>query len=129
MLLKAGPRLSVPASNVAQDRAANDPAPPRPRGLLRPVVDLDATIPLGGQQAPLPEAPEVLPMRCLRCQGPVERGTTPVCLEGQGYRLAWEQVPAWVCTRCELAYFEPEEVEAVRDALRTMRALKTVGLA
>jgi hypothetical protein len=125
MLLQAGPRLSVPISGTAMNAAA----PPRSRGLLRPVVDLDATIPLGGQKAPVPAAPEVLPMRCLRCQGPIERGTAPVCLEGQGYRLVWEQVPAWVCTRCELAYFEPHEVETVREALRAMRALKSVGLA
>jgi hypothetical protein len=111
------------------DHFPDPPAPPRSRGVLRPVVDLDATIPLGGQKAPLPAPPEVLPMRCLRCQGPVERGTAPVCLEGQGYRLVWEQVPAWVCGRCELAYFEPHEVETVREALRAMRALKSAGLA
>jgi hypothetical protein len=126
MLLKAGPRISaVPSLETPR----KEPAPQRPRGVLRPVVDLDATIPLGGHKAPPPEAPEVLAMRCLRCQGPVERGTAPVCLEGQGYRMTWEQVPAWVCTRCELAYFEPEEVESVREALRGMRALKTAGLA
>jgi hypothetical protein len=129
MLLKAGPRFSVPSLDGSAESPRKGPAPARPRGVLRPVVDLDATIPLGGQQAPVPTAPEVLPMRCLRCQGPVERGTAPVCLEGQGYRLAWEQVPAWVCTRCELAYFEPEEVQTVREALRAMRALKSAGLA
>jgi YgiT-type zinc finger domain-containing protein len=124
MLLKAGPRISVPSP----EGPVAAPAPPRPRGVLRPVVDLDATIPLGGHKAPVPAAPEVLAMRCLRCQGPIERGTAPVSLEGQGYRMVWEQVPAWVCTRCELAYFEPEEVETVREALRGMRALKTAGL-
>jgi hypothetical protein len=129
MLLKAGPRISVPPLGLSRESAPKEPAPQRPRGLLRPVVDLDATIPLGGQKAPRPEAPEMLAMRCLRCQGPIERGTAPVCLEGQGYRMAWEQVPAWVCTRCELAYFEPEEVETVREALRAMRALKSAGLA
>jgi len=52
-------------------------------------------------------------MRCLRCQGPVEKGTAPVHLEGEGYRLAWEEVPAWVCTQCGEAYFEAREVEAI----------------
>lgn len=118
MLMKVGSRMmSVPSTTTS---AA---APSRSRGALRPVVDLDATLPLG-QKARLRPATEVLPMRCLRCQGPVEKGTAPVCLEGHGYRLAWEQVPAWVCTRCELAYFEPDEVKTVKQALRAMRSLK-----
>jgi YgiT-type zinc finger domain-containing protein len=111
MLMKVGSRYSV---------RAGEPPRPASRGNLRAVVDLDATLPLG-QTARL-RAPEVLPMRCLRCQGPVEKGTAPVCLERDGYSLAWEQVPAWVCGRCELAYFEPEAVETVRKALRAMRA-------
>jgi hypothetical protein len=120
MLMKVGSRVPVSSTSNAA------PSPSRSRGVLRPVVDLDATLPLG-QKARLRPIAEVLPMRCLRCQGPVERGTAPVCLEGEGYRLAWEQVPAWVCTRCELPYFEPDEVETVRQALRAMRALKAAG--
>jgi len=89
-----------------------------PRGVV-PAADLDETLPLG-QSSRLRPAAEVLPMRCLRCQGPVERGTAPVRVERDGYRLAWEQVPAWVCSRCELAYFEPREVEAVRRALQAL---------
>jgi YgiT-type zinc finger domain-containing protein len=92
---------------------------------VRAPVDLDATLPLG-QTARLRSAPQVLPMRCLRCQGPVERGTAPVRVERNGYRLAWEQVPAWVCGRCELAYFEPSEVETIRRALTAMQALSKV---
>jgi YgiT-type zinc finger domain-containing protein len=92
-----------------------------PLGVVPPApVDLDATLPIG--QA-LPSGPEMLPMRCLRCQGAVERGTAPVQVESNGYKLAWEQVPAWVCKRCELAYFEPHEVESIRHALGAMRAL------
>lgn len=89
----------------------------------RQPVDLEATLPLG-QGARLRTAPEVLPMRCLRCQGSVERGTTPVRLERDG--LAWDRVPAWVCTRCKLAYFEPEEVEKVAKAVRALRTLGRV---
>jgi len=53
----------------------------------------------------------------------VERGTSPVRVERDGYKMAWEQVPAWICKRCELAYFEPSEVETIRRALQAMRAL------
>lgn len=93
----------------------------RSRGHLRPVEDLDATLPLGpGARV---RNPEVLPMRCLRCMGSVEKGTAPVYVDREGYRMAWEQVPAWVCTRCELAYFEPDEVATVRRALAALRKL------
>jgi hypothetical protein len=114
MLMKVG----------AQVRSMTNEAPVRSRGHLRPVEDLDATLPLG-QTARLRPAPEVLPMKCLRCQGPVEQGTAPVCLDREGYRLAWEQVPAWVCTRCDLAYFEPGAVETVCRALRALRSMKS----
>ena len=85
-------------------------------------IELDATLPIGQGALPV----ETLPMRCLRCQGAVERGTAPVRVERDGYRLAWEQVPAWICKRCDLAYFEPHEVETIRRALREMKALAQV---
>ncbi len=87
---------------------------------LRPVVDLDATLPIAPQH-PVSQPPEALPMKCLRCQGPIERGAAPVTVERNGYRIAWESVPAWVCTRCELPYFEPREVERVRSAIGALR--------
>jgi hypothetical protein len=96
-----------------------------PLGVVPPPVDLDATLPIG-QGANSSPSPEVLPMRCLRCQGTVERGTAPVRLERSGYRLEWSQVPAWICRRCELAYFEPGEVEAIRRALGDLRALSHI---
>lgn len=117
MVMKVGSQMS----------ATFDPAPVRsgPIGVVRAPVDLDATLPIG-QPARLRNTPQVLAMRCLRCQGPVERGTAPVRVERNGYRMAWEQVPAWVCGRCELAYFEPHEVETVRQALDAMRTLSKV---
>jgi len=117
MVMKVGSRVSVPL----------EPPPARsgPIGVVRAPVDLDATLPLG-QTARFRSAPQVLPMRCLRCQGAVERGTAPVRVERNGYRLAWEEVPAWVCGRCELAYFEPSEVETIRRALGAMQALSKV---
>jgi YgiT-type zinc finger domain-containing protein len=114
MLMKSSSRIPSTAGAA--------PAHSGPRGVVRAPVDLDETVPLG-QTSRVWSAPETLPMRCLRCQGPVERGTAPVQIERDGYRLAWEKVPAWVCSRCELPYFEPREVETVRKALRAMRKL------
>ena len=81
MLMKVGSRISCSLSIAQTERRVRRR---RARGApLRPVVDLDATLPLG-QRTRLRPAAEVLPMRCLRCQGPVEKGTAPVCLEGAG---------------------------------------------
>lgn len=117
MLMKLGAR-----STPAIDFAAPSPVRSGPRGVVPPLADLDATQPIGLGARPKP-VPEVLPMRCLRCHGAVERGTSPVRVERDGFKMAWEQVPAWICNRCELAYFEPAEVETIRLALQTMRAL------
>jgi YgiT-type zinc finger domain-containing protein len=119
-MLKASQRIP-PTIDAAV--SSSFPVRSGPRGVVPPPVDLDATVPLG--QAARSVA-ETLPMRCLRCQGAVERGTAPVRVERNGYRLAWEQVPAWICNRCELAYFEPHEVETIRRALHAMRALSQV---
>ncbi len=86
---------------------------------VRP-VDLDATLPIIRR---LPTPVQILPMRCLCCQGTVERSTTRVKLERSGCRLEWESVPAWICTRCGQSYFEPQEVERIQLASRALAAL------
>ena len=117
MLMKLGPRVSSISGTATSRSGPQRIVPPTP-------IDLDATLPLG-QKARVRPVAEVLPMRCLRCQGPVERGMAPVHVERAGYRLAWEQVPAWICTRCDLAYFEPREVESVQRALKALREPRT----
>lgn len=100
---------------------------PRSLGLYRSAPrrvvpqDLDATLPLAPQA--LPEPREVLGMKCLYCQAPVERGMTEVRLNRKGYQVSWQSVPAWVCTRCDQPYFEPAEVEQVRRAVTSMSRL------
>lgn len=89
-------------------------------------VDLDATLPLAPERPPQ-EAHEVLPMKCLYCQAPVERRTTEVQIQRNGYKLAWKSLPAWVCTRCDQSYFEPREVRLVRQAVNSMTRLKSDG--
>jgi hypothetical protein len=103
------------------------PASSRPFGLYRTTPrriipqDLDATIPLAPR--PVPEPREVLGMKCLYCQAPVERGTAEVRVNRNGYQVSWQAVPAWICTRCEQPYFEPDEVEKVRLAVSAMTHL------
>jgi YgiT-type zinc finger domain-containing protein len=88
------------------------------RTVLRPVPspDLDATLPIVARRSF--QAQPILPMKCLGCQGPVQRAAVPVTLERNGCRLSWEAVPAWVCTRCGVSYFEQHEVQRLHDTLR-----------
>ena len=100
------------------------PEPPRmtvaPREVC-PVIDLDETLPLGTMRRVQPQ--DVLPMRCLSCQGRVERGTAPVQVLREGCNLSWDAIPAWVCTHCKRPYFEAGEVELVRRSLGAVRRL------
>ena len=93
--------------------------PGAPGGQVQP-VDLDATQPVL-LRGPVRLQGESAPVRCIRCDGRVERGTAPVMIERRGYRLAWNAVPAWVCTRCESPYFEQREVALIRRALGLLR--------
>ncbi len=91
------------------------------REVARP-VDLDATLPIIRR---LPAPVQILPMRCLCCQGPVERSTTRLKVERGGCRLEWDAVPAWVCSRCGQTYFEPQEVERIHEAARAVGAVES----
>lgn len=100
---------------------------PSPLRLVRPStppgqpIDLDETQPVL-LRGPRLLTPESAPVRCIRCDGRMERGAAPVHLEREGYRVAWEALPAWVCTRCETPYFEEREVTLIRQALDLLRA-------
>jgi YgiT-type zinc finger domain-containing protein len=93
------------------------------RTTLRPVppLDPDETLPILTRRPA--ETRPVLPMKCLSCQGPVQKSTAPVSIARDGYSLTWEAVPAWVCTRCGTSYFEPREVERIRGAVRALRGI------
>ena len=59
-------------------------------------------------------------MKCMYCKGRMERRTTPFSMDRNGYHVSWDAVPAWVCTQCGEAYFEPREVELIQKALRAL---------
>ncbi|HZF13639.1 MAG TPA: YgiT-type zinc finger protein [Thermoanaerobaculia bacterium] len=94
------------------------PAAPRDSQL-----DLNETLPWFPLRRVRP-APTAQPqVRCIRCEGRMEKGTAPVHIERNGYRVAWDGLPAWVCTRCESSYFEENEVRLVQRALGLMKQL------
>jgi|GEM_PF-474293 len=56
-------------------------------------------------------------MKCIHCQGEMERKTEPFQIDRKGYHITLDAVPAWVCTQCGEAYFEEVEVEAMQSFL------------
>jgi YgiT-type zinc finger domain-containing protein len=59
-------------------------------------------------------------MKCIHCQGKMERGTAPFHIDRKGYHLMFDSIRAWVCTQCGEAYFEEPEVEAIQDAITAL---------
>jgi YgiT-type zinc finger domain-containing protein len=59
-------------------------------------------------------------MKCLYCQGKMERGKAPFHIDRKGYHLILDSVPAWVCTQCGEAYFEEAEVESIQQIIRAL---------
>ena len=60
---------------------------------------------------------EALTMECIHCKGRMVRGTAPFSLDRKGYHVAWDAIPAWICTQCGEPYFESREVELIQKAL------------
>lgn len=59
-------------------------------------------------------------MKCIYCQGEMERGTAPFHIDRKGYHLMFDAIPAWVCTQCGEVYFEEAEVEAIQQIIRAI---------
>jgi YgiT-type zinc finger domain-containing protein len=47
----------------------------------------------------------------------MKRGLAPFSLDRHGYHIAWDAIPAWVCTQCGKPYFESKEVELIQNVL------------
>lgn len=59
-------------------------------------------------------------MKCMHCQGKMERGTAPFHIDRKGYHLILDTIPAWVCVQCGEVYFEESEVEAIQKVMRDL---------
>jgi len=57
-------------------------------------------------------------MKCMYCQGRMERGTTPFELHRHGYHLTFEAVAAWVCTQCGEGYFDEAQAAALQEMIQ-----------
>ena len=59
-------------------------------------------------------------MKCVHCQGRMEKGTAPFHIDREDYHLTLDKVPAWLCSQCGEAYFEETEVEAIQEVIRAV---------
>jgi YgiT-type zinc finger domain-containing protein len=56
-------------------------------------------------------------MECLYCKYRMRQGTAPFTIDRNGYRVSWDNIPAWVCDQCGEVLFESREVELIQGAL------------
>ena len=59
-------------------------------------------------------------MECIHCRGAMRRATAPFYVDRNGYHLALDDIPAWVCSQCGEPYFEEREVDAIQGAIRAL---------
>jgi len=57
---------------------------------------------------------------CMHCKGDLKRGTAPFSVDRDRYHVAWNALPAWICTQCGEPYFEPPIVAAIEESLRNI---------
>lgn len=56
-------------------------------------------------------------MKCMHCQGIVERGIAPFHIDRNGYHLVLDRIPAWVCSQCGEVYFDETQVDTIQTML------------
>lgn len=56
-------------------------------------------------------------MECLCCKAQMKRGSAPLIVDRNGYRISWDSVPAWVCDQCGEVLFETREVDLIQATL------------
>jgi len=59
-------------------------------------------------------------MKCMYCQGKMQRGTAPFHVDRKNIHISFDSVPAWVCAQCGEVYFEETEVNAIQDIIRAI---------
>ena len=59
-------------------------------------------------------------MQCHFCDGEMKKGKTTYTLNGSGYHLLIDDVPAWVCSQCGEVYFEEGAVDNIQDIVKSL---------
>jgi YgiT-type zinc finger domain-containing protein len=61
-------------------------------------------------------------MKCLHCQGELQRGNTTYTINRRGYHVIIDDVPAWICSQCGEPLFDERQVDAIQQLVRKMDA-------
>ena len=59
-------------------------------------------------------------MKCMHCQGRMNKESAPFHIDRKGYHLTLEAVPAWVCQQCGEVYFDEAEVDSIQEIIQAV---------
>ena len=59
-------------------------------------------------------------MKCLLCNGEMEKAMVSYTVDRKGYHLFIEEIPAYMCSQCGERFFEEKEVEAIQNMIRAL---------
>lgn len=59
-------------------------------------------------------------MKCLYCNGEMEKSYSNYTINRKDFHLFVQNIPAYVCGQCGEKYFGEEEVEAIQDMALTL---------
>ncbi|MBI4653437.1 MAG: type II toxin-antitoxin system MqsA family antitoxin [Nitrospirae bacterium] len=59
-------------------------------------------------------------MKCLFCNGEMEKASVSYTVDRNGYHLFIEKIPGYVCSQCGERYFEEKEVEAIQNMIKAL---------
>ena len=57
-------------------------------------------------------------MKCLYCEGEMEKAKVGYSINRKDYHLYLEEVPAYVCTKCKERLFEEDEVKMIQRLIK-----------
>lgn len=59
-------------------------------------------------------------MKCMQCDGEMERSSVPYSVDRKGYHLYLRDIPAFVCSQCGENYFPEDDVDAIQSVITTL---------
>ena len=59
-------------------------------------------------------------MKCMYCDGDMERSSVPFTVHRKGIHVIWDAVPAWVCVRCGEALLAERDIDLIQSGVRAL---------
>jgi len=56
-------------------------------------------------------------MNCMYCNGPLERAKVPYHIDRAHVHVIIDEVPAWVCSRCDEVMFDERAVDEIQQLI------------